>query len=475
LEEMVMNTMNLFPFLILLSFSTASLEGGWIKSYGGASLDCGFWVEQTSDKGYILTGSLGVGGTHSNLYLIKTDSSGDTLWTRKYGEDVPGNSGWCVRQTDDKGYVVVGTAFLDDYLWLLKTNQNGDTTWSIQYQAEGRQTHGLCVQQTDDHGYIITGSMFPPEPAGTEDLLVLRTDSLGNVIWSRSYGSADGQIGNSLQITNDGNYIVAGTNSKGPWVLKVKSSNGDTLWTKVYLMGNGDVGDVGFSIEETTDRGFIITGVADEGGFFTSGALFLLKTDSLGDSLWAKIYDPTTRWDAGASCHQTPDGGYIVAGTQGYSMQHTGKIWLLKTDSEGDMLWQRTFDGNPDARGDCLALCSDGGYAITGFASVEGSPDVVLIKTDSLGFVGVKEQSSPLPPPPPLWDVASAVGSEIVLMYKYLPQGFALTIYDTSGRKVDEIYPQCSSGELHWGSGHAPGVYIIRERQGAKAKVVLLR
>ncbi|NLI98375.1 hypothetical protein GX441_06915, partial [bacterium] len=198
------------------------------------------------------------------------------------------------------------------------------------------------------------------------------------------------------------------------------------------------------------------------------------KTDSLGDSLWAKIYDPTSVWDAGASCHQTPDGGYIIAGTQDFSIQHTGKIWLLKTDSDGEMLWERTFEGDPDARGDCLALCSDGGFAVTGFMSVNGSPDIVLIKTDSLGFVGVEESSS-IPPPPPLWNVASAVGSEIVLKYKYLPQGFALTIYDTSGRKVDEIRPVGPSGELHWGKGQVPGVYIIRERQGSRTKVVLVR
>lgn len=440
--------------IMILSVLPGIGKAGWIRTYSRLSESgYGFWVEKTSDNGFIITGS----------FLIKTDSLGDTLWTRDFDK-----MGRCVQKTSDGGYVVVGEEY--PYLWLLKTDMNGDTYWTRKYGE--REAIGYCVRQASKGGYFISGGTVPPPPAGRHVLWILRTDSLGDTLWTRSYQDSGYYIGYSLELTSDGGCIATGR-AKGVPLIKVDSL-GTTTWMKTHILGNPEVVDAGYSIQMTSDDGYIISGIADEGGLFTSGALFLLKTDSLGDSLWAKIYDPTSVWDAGASCHQTPDGGYIIAGTQDFSIQHTGKIWLLKTDSDGEMLWERTFEGDPDARGDCLALCSDGGYAVTGFMSVNGSPDIVLIKTDSLGFVGVEESSS-IPPPPPLWNVASAVGSEIVLKYKYLPQGFALTIYDTSGRKVDEIRPVGPSGELHWGKGQVPGVYIIRERQGSRTKVVLVR
>lgn len=311
------------------------------RRYGGTSDDAARSVQQTSDGGYIIagyTGSFGAG--QDDVYLIKTDSSGDTLWTRTYG---------------------------------------GASDYDL----------ASSVQQTFDGGYIIAGGTAS-FGAGLEDVYVVKTNSLGDTLWTRTYGCALYDAGFSVQQTSDGGYIIAGDDSGGVgfgrvYLLKT-SSTGKTLWTRNY--GHRGYINGGYSVRQTYDGGYIIAGRDLGVMYYTPGALYLVKTDKVGDTLWTRTYcDPSS----GNSVRQTSDGGYIIAGLNPFGQRsYLGRMGLFKTNSSGDTVWTRTYGDS--SSGYSVQQTSDGGYIIAGSVGSYGSNgcDVYLVKTQADGLVSVQ-------------------------------------------------------------------------------------
>ncbi len=162
----------------------ASGDTFWTKTYGGTANDDGHSLLRTSDGGYIIAGSTASFGAGSyDIYLIKTNSLGDTLWTRTYGgsrEDRCGDFS-SVQQTSDGGYIVTGLTFSfgagDRDIYLIKTDAGGGTVWTKTFGSTAAD-EGNTVIQTSDGGYFITGPIFR---TGTEDVLLIKTDANGNV------------------------------------------------------------------------------------------------------------------------------------------------------------------------------------------------------------------------------------------------------------------------------------------------------
>jgi len=372
--------------VLLLVSTTAALEPGdtlWTRTYGGSSLDQGYSVQQTSDGGYILAGgTYSFGAGYSDVYLVKTDSSGDTLWTRTYGgsSEDGGNS---VYQTADGGFITAGYTHSfgagGKDVYLVKTDSSGDTLWTRTYGG-GRYDEGYSVQQTSDSGYIIAGytDSFGP---GNDNVWLLKTDSSGDTLWTRTYGLGNYAQGRSVQQTSDGGYVIAGrilsytTHSYDVYLLKTDSS-GDTLWTRTYGWGDDDEG---WSVQQTADGGYVIAGHT----YYPlprASDVYLVKTDSSGGTLWTCTHDRSYR-DHGHSVQQASDGGYVIAGyTYSYS---TGlDVYLLKMDASGDTLWTRTYGGSDDDEGWSVQKTSDGGYVIAGYTKSfgAGNSDVYLLK-----------------------------------------------------------------------------------------------
>jgi len=172
--------------------------------------------------------------------------------------------------------------------------------------------------------------------AGFGDVYLIKTDSIGDIRWTKTYGGVDWDAGLAVQQTTDGGYIVAGRTSSfgagGGNVYLIKTDSiGDTLWTKTY--GGGDW-DEGYAIQQTTDGGYIVAGRTESFGV-GFGDVYLIKTDSIGDTLWTKTYGGGD-WDEGYAIQQTTDGGYIVAGDTWSFGAGLTEVYLIKTDSNGN-------------------------------------------------------------------------------------------------------------------------------------------
>jgi uncharacterized protein YuzE len=360
------------------------------KTYGGTMEDYGFSVQQTSDGGYIVAGITGSFVAESaDIFLLKTDANGNIIWAKTYGG---ANNEWAhsIQQTSDGGYIVAGWtntfgAGITD-IFLIKTDANGNVQWAKTYGGTSN-IYAYSVQQTSDGGYIVAGGT---SSFGVGGAIFVKTDANGNVIWAKTYGGTRTDGASSVQQTSDGGYIVAGwTTSFGAGlrdIILIKTdANGNVIWAKTY---GGTGWDRAYSVQQTSDGGYIVAGYTNSFGA-DSIDIFLIKTDANGNVVWAKTYGGTDD-DWAFSVQQTSDGGYILAGgTWSFGAVGLG-IFLIKTDANGNIQWAKTYGGIYGNIAYSVQQTSDGGYIVAGYgwSFGTGSGDIFLIKTDANGNIG---------------------------------------------------------------------------------------
>ena len=353
----------------------------WSKTFGGMSLDEGRLVQQTSDGGYIIAGwtaSFGAGST--DVYLIKTNKEGNEEWSKTFG----GSSlefGYSVQQTSDGGYILTGETRSfgvgKSDVHLIKTDKEGNEEWSKTFGGQDFDW-GYSVRQTSDGGYIIAGctSSFG---AGNYDVYLIKTNKEGNEEWSKTFGGTGPEYGFSVQQTSDDGYIISGyTQSSGAGghdVYLIKTDEeGNEEWSKTF--GGSDY-DCGRSVQQPSDGGYIIAG--NRGGFVAAD-VYLIKTDEEGNEEWSRIFGGSSL-DYGFSVQQTSDDGYIIAGSTGSFGAGSRDVYLIKTNVEGNEEWSETFGGTGPEEGYSVQQTSDGGYIIAGSTGSFGvGVDVWLIK-----------------------------------------------------------------------------------------------
>ena len=381
--------------LILLCLPFIGFGQGWETNFGGIDSDIGYSVQQTADGGYVITGSgsFGNGSQYVNdVYLIKTDGSGNELWSKTFGGTYS-DIGYSVQQTTDGGYIITGLAdggvgFGDVYL--IKTDGSGNELWSKIFGVAIYVETAYSVQQTTDGGYIITGSNVDYMEGDTDHFLT-KTDANGVEQWTYIRQGAEAEAyARSVQQTTDGGYIITGSTNCCPGTLSFMGGNvylikidgnGIEQWNKKF---GGTGYDEGKSVQQTTDGGYVITGLADGGvGGQGFGDVYLIKTDGSGNELWSKTFGGIG-YDEGSSVQQTTDGGYIITGSTLSFGNGSWDVYLIKTDVSGIEQWTKTFGGIDWEKGYSVQQTTDGGYVITG-SSNSGAGDVYLIKTDANG------------------------------------------------------------------------------------------
>jgi len=362
-------------------------EEEWNRTFGGTSNDYGNSVKQTQDGGYIIAGHTGsFGADGPDVYLVKIDKNGTEEWSKTFG-----GSNWdlglAVQQTSDGGYIITGATKSFGVWWyfdiyLIKTDEYGNLTWSKTFGGWDWD-EGRSVQQTSDGGYIITGVT---ESFGDYfDVFLLKTYENGSLEWIKTFktfGGSSATGGESVQQTSDGGYIVVGTGSALGVVEEIYLIKTDEYgieeWNKTF--GGSDY-DCASSVQQTADRGYIITGYTASFGNGTED-VYLIKTDEYGTEEWNKTFGGTDA-DRGKSVQQTADRGYIITGyTASFGNGTKDDVYLIKTDEYGTEEWNKTFGGTDVDEGWSVQQTVDGGYIIAGNTCSfgAGARDVWLIK-----------------------------------------------------------------------------------------------
>jgi hypothetical protein len=266
-------------------------------------------------------------------------------------------------------------------------NRGPDVQWSRTF-GDGKNVYGNSVQQTTDGGYILCGRTEAPGEQRVAWLI--KTDAQGNKLWDKIFNpGVEGEAeANSVQQTTDGGYIICGTvdtKETGIWIYYIwlikTDAQGNKVWDKLFV--GSQHGAWGHSVQQTTDGGYIICGRIDD-------HVWLMKTDAEGNTIWDKTF-VARHMDQGNSVQQTTDGGYIVCGwTRPLIGSMIGKpnVWLIKTDAEGNKLWDKMFGGELYAEGASVQQATDGGYIICGVGETEkniGALSILLMKTDANG------------------------------------------------------------------------------------------
>ena len=374
-------------FIISSLFAQNPPDTLWTQTFGGNEFERGSCVQQTTDGGFIITGYTGSYGSGSlDIWLVKTDANGNEIWNETFG-GYSSDSGRSILQTSDGGYIIVGNTNSfgagDNDIWLIKTDASGNEIWNQTFGGV-LADYGSSVLQTADGEYIIAGST-DNFGSGDRDAWLIKTDNNGNEIWSQTFGGSLSDAANSLAKTADGGYIIAGyTDSFGAgnsdvWIVKT-DSNGNEIWNQTY---GGALNDIACSVQLTIDGGFIISGITCSFGDDDGDAL-LIKTDSNGNEIWSQTYGGNLT-EYAQSILNTNDSGYLFAGYTDSFGAGNSDVWVVKTDPNGNEIWNQTIGYELDDMAFSIQSTSDNGYILTGHTASFGNPDwdVWLLKLDS--------------------------------------------------------------------------------------------
>jgi hypothetical protein len=457
-------TLVLFASFYSLSFAQPP-DTLWTKRYGTEDNDIGYDMQPTSDGGYIIVGQTGNFGAPSGpyLYLVKIDGEdGDSLWARVYGNDEQVAVGYSAQETSDGGFIVAGfkefstTGNRDIYL--LRTDSFGDTIWTMTYGGPYAETYEeVCrsVIETFDKGYLMGG--YTHFYSGSH-LYLIRTDSLGDTVWTKSYGEHNRfASARSIRQTQDGGYIIAGTigpieyGYKG-WLLKT-DAYGDTLWARMY--GDEEWNTHFHEMQVTSDSGYIISGETHYA--YYDRRTYLVKTDKDGAVLWSRKYpasfDPLADI-LGQSVQETPDGGFIVVGTRLYPYNNFD-IYVIRTDSWGSVSWTQNYGNFDDQEiGYSIQVTAEGNYVIAGSRDSLQTYDFDVFVMKTTPDVGIEEDDTVIR--------KYNAGTTIFSGPLQLPEGKKCRVYDITGRIVKPSKIQ-------------PGIYFIEIEGVVTQKVIKVR
>jgi len=358
----------------------------WNKTFGGDGYDWGSSVQQTIDGGYIVAGQKGISSLNNDVWLIKTDKYGNELWNKTFGGGLNENAR-TVQQTPDGGYIILANKEVNDNgdsydFWLIKTDTNGIKEWDKTFDRSDWD-YARSLQITDDGGFIIVGTTFE----NSYDVWVIRTNSTGDIIWQKVHGGNDREEGYSIDNTSDNGFIISGiTKSFGGgseqlWLIKLNSS-GNEIWNKSY---GGSEWESGWSVMQTTDGGYIVCGIT-----WSYGAgypdYWLLKTDAYGVEKWNRTFGGTDG-DHAYYVQQTKDGGYILIGNATTKTSDRHIAWVVKTNETGQEIWNQSYGGSNSDIGYCIKETFDGGYVFTGYTYPQGytKSELYLVKLNRTG------------------------------------------------------------------------------------------
>jgi uncharacterized delta-60 repeat protein len=420
------------------------------KTIGGSSWDFAHSITQSSDGGYVVAGwtsSFGAGSY--DMYVVKLDSSGNVVWTKTIG-GIGDDQAWSIIRSSDGNYVVAGwtNSFGSNYdFYVVKLDSSGNIIWTKTIGGSG-DDQAWSITQSSDGGYVVAGrtSSFG---AGGWDFYVVKLDSSGNVQWTKTIGGPGSQDEAwSIIQSSDGGYVVAGwSDSFGAglrdfYVVKL-DANGNVVWSKTI---GGNYGDGAHSIIQSSDGGYVVVGSTES---FGAGGweMYIVKLDSSGNVQWTKTIGGPAFFDDAVSIIQSSDGGYVVSGYTNSFGAGGDDFFVVKLDSSGNVVWAKTIGGiGDDAWGDSIIQSSDGGYVVVGHTQSfgAGGVDIYVVKMDANGNVCFSQNITD-------YSVSSNVGSfssPSTVAISQSPTVYPISPTISYGGSVSDVCPSAPAPHL---------------------------
>ncbi len=417
----------------LCSLSVSSASVTFARRWHWFDGAVGHSVELRPNQGYLVSGEAQLDSVHSGVVVLCADSLGDTTAVRQYPDYDPGGGLLC--RLADSGYVVVGTRN-SYHILVTKYNAAGDSVWAWLSPFTGLVS---AVIPTFDHGCLIAGRL--PDTGVSFGMTKLTAD--GQESWVRSYRDprVHGSFARGVAQTRDSGFILCGDcyDYEGPYLRLVRTRpNGDTLWTRLDTSMSGPYVS---AVCETPDSGFLFAGSELDTIAYTN-RLYLLRTNSAGDIAWSRDIAPSGAQTSASALAMTRDGGYILAGQIDWF--DSARVWLVKLNAAGDTQWTSILPGVLIENAASVRPTADSGYVVVGASQADGW-SLLLYKTDSLGRIasGIIEGPAPTPdlrPLTPSLRVApNPAGSSPNPLISYsLPDAGAISLklYDVTGKLV---------------------------------------
>lgn len=463
MRKLIVLAVTLLP---LITFSQE--KTGWSRTYDRGGAESGRLVVECDDGNLVVLGHTYLSeNRNSRIWLVKVDREGDTIWTKIYGnvEDTTRWRGSHIIENSDKGYAMVGynnaNVLGENVIWLLLLDKEFDTLWTRTYR-NGEGAWGRFIQQTGDGGYLLVGQYSITNLDGEDEdyIWVIKIDSMGDTLSTLTYRGDDYYNLIGACDAHDGGIMLMAGLADQPWKCFIHiSEDGEELEMEDFITWSVEV--YGICDFQKGNDAYVMTGWAySDGG--TGPGLWVSAVEVYGsmDEIWSTVlWGENGEGGCGHSIRTAIDGGYII----------TGHPWaLMKLGG-----WKRDYyDGDPYRGGLYFALSTtDSGYIATG----SKDDDLWLLKVDANGdtLASITEN----PAAPSNWYVSNPIGRTVSLQYSNSPTGFHASVFDASGRAVDEIQSNLTQGTLTWGQGQNPGVYFIRPSTGVRppARVVIVR
>ena len=321
----------------------------------------------------------------SLLLPLKSFGQYTMEWAHTFGGNGWDEANTCI-ETRDGEYMLGGFAKLQEHLlWMVKVRPNGGGHWGKTF-AEYFVSAANSIAETSDSNLVITGYAIRKREYQS-NLLLMKVDTLGNVLWQKTYGSDGDEQGTKVIEVSDGGYAVAGystsNNDAEPnWYVMKTDKDGNKLWDKQFGSSSDDRAT---SIAETFDGGFVVTGYTGSGDGGRK-MMSIIKLDAEGNDIWAQNY-PLNDWSSGADIIATKDSMIIATGyTKAYTITDYD-FMTVKTDMNGDTVWTRTFGDEHWQEGTSLIETFDNNFVVCGYSmsNITDQSSFVILKYDKAG------------------------------------------------------------------------------------------
>jgi len=331
----------------------------WEKTFGGSAYDMANDIIQTIDGGYAVAGytlSKVDGEKDEDAWVVKLDNQGNLLWDNTFG-----GSDWdeanSIIQTIDGGYLVAGGTASKGVgkfdVWIVKLNSQGNLLWDKTFGGSG-DYNPMSIVQTKDGSYVIAGIPFSSNPRGV-GFWIIKLDEQGNIIWDKNFKEKSYVAWISFIQTSDGGYAVTRTTiSHYVWFIKL-DEQGNIIWDKIF---GGIAKAKPYCLIQTRDGGYALTGITYSKGAGNVDA-WLLRLDSQGNLLWDQTYGGSST-DLANSLIQNNDGGYALTGITYSKGAGNADAWILKLDKQGNLVKEKETSKFEDSSQPSYALGDNG-------------------------------------------------------------------------------------------------------------------